>query len=444
MRSYSLPHSAFNLPHLENTMFTQPIPGARGRRRILDRQKKQLVVNAVSRGATMTEAAIAVNVSLRTVQREAREDSHFDQELRLAHADKAHPLDLMESAARTHWRAAAWLLERTNPEQYGRRSALSCTPFQFEEALKVVVEAALRLAPPENRASVYAELTAAGDTAFQAVFPTCGPGSRRLVERLPDTPLGDEQRMRRDTEPQFQRVIFQDGTGCITEPSLYKQPPRETPDRAAATVDEAADPFVAPYLKPRALPGGTPPSQPDAAPHSKPPALPGDNSPPRATVNARQKTPGQSPGLPTSGIEESIASASTASRNPADAQCANLTPTPTRNPNHPSPSQAPSPKPSPPAPRLSWRYFLRAAATIPTAPSTPTSDSITHPPILSHLSPKTSVATEFNPNDKPPRNAPVSREAVAVFDPEAQTRRERGVANNPHPNQSNPPSTLIT
>ena len=392
-------------------MFTHPIPRP-GRRRALDRQKKQLVVNAVSRGATMTEAAIAVGVSLRTVQREARQDSDFDQELRLAHADKAHPLDLMESAARTHWRAAAWLLERTNPEQYGRRSALSCTPFQFEEALKVVVEAALRLAPQENRAKVYAKLTEAGETAFKAVFPTCGPGSRRLVERLPKTPLVDEQSLEalRNTPPEVLPDL------CAPEP------PAGWLERAEAAQREA-NPHPAPYRKPRTRPEDRPPSQPAVAAPSKPPALPGDASPRRATVQAGQETPGQRPGLQTGEQRAAVPCAEAAEVNrraatdrdepdqqrptPAPQSAANLpTPTPTR-----LPSPTPSPETPTPASRLSWRYLLRAARTNPTAPVAPS--SITNPSILSHLSPKTRVATEFQLNDKNPTKPCPTTESIA-------------------------------
>jgi hypothetical protein len=144
----------------------------------------------------MTEAALTAGVSLRTVQREARLDPHFDQQLRQAHTDKPDPLVIMQSAARTHWRAAAWLLERTKPEDYGRRPASSCSPYQFEEALKVVIDAALRLAPPENHAHLYAELTAAGErNGLQGRLPQLRPYGRRLVQRLPATPLADAQRL---------------------------------------------------------------------------------------------------------------------------------------------------------------------------------------------------------------------------------------------------------
>ena len=424
-------------------MFSEPI---RGRRRTLDRQKKQLVVNAVSRGATMTEAAIAVGVSLRTVQREAREDSHFDQALCIAHTDKAHPLDLMESAARTHWRAAAWLLERTNPEQYGRRSALSCSPFQFEEALKVVVEAALRLAPPENRSKVYACLTETSETVFKAVFPTCGPGSRRLVERLPDTPLGDHERMRRNTEPQFQRVIFEDERGRITESSLHEQPPRQPPEPAPVTVEEAPDPHAAPPLKPRAQPGGRLESPPDATSHSNPPTLPGDGQ--RTTVKARQETPGQRPGLQVSEQAAPVTPSDERGYSRLPAEGASPPPSAPEGRRHGArgaspwikratkskpqrgdvapdlPPTAPTPESPPPASRLSWRYLFRAARTNPQTPTAPISSGITQPPFLS---PKTSFATKCNPSDKPPRHAPVSREAVAERGPEPEFHVNKSV-----------------
>ncbi|MBA3484171.1 MAG: hypothetical protein H0T51_20385 [Pirellulales bacterium] len=229
-----------------------------GRPRTLDRNKKTLLCDAVSRGASMTEAALTVGVSLRTVQREARLDPDFDHQLRQAHTDKPDPLAIMQSAARTHWRAAAWLLERTKPEDYGRRPASSCSPYQFEEALKVVIDAALRLAPPENHARVYAELTAASETAFKAVFPNYGPYGRHLVKRLPDTPLADAQRL-----------------------EVLRNPP---PDRIVP------DPFEpTAHLQPRALPGGRP-------------AL-------REAVTTGEETPGQRPGLKISEQVECVAAA---------------------------------------------------------------------------------------------------------------------------------------
>ncbi len=333
------------------------LASTRGRRRTLDRNKKTLLCDAVSRGATMTEAAFTVGVSLRTVQREARIDPDFDQKLRSAHTDKPDPLAMMQSAARTHWRAAAWLLERSNPENYGRRSASSCTPFQFDEAMKVVVEAALRLAPPENRAKVYAHLSAAAETAFKAVFPNYGPFGGRLVERLPDTPLTDAEHLEAIRNPPPHSVVPE---GIEASPAAVEAP-------------------APPALQPRALPGGRPPLQ--------------------EAVAALKETPGQRPGLQTSERQAVVQT------DPAENDKLAT--------NRPSPAAAPVPTPkrdsSPtPASRLPWQYILRAARTTPMVPSTPNSASITHPPILSHLSPKTGPATKFKHDEKPPDALPHS------------------------------------
>lgn len=167
----------------------------RGRRRALDCNKKNLIRDAVARGATLGQAAIGVGVSLRTVQREARLDPHFDHSLRTAQTVTPDPLSVMRSASRTNWRAAAWLLERTQPAEYGRRPACSCTPGQFNEALRVIIDAALALLPHEAHAAAYAHLVAASDTAFKAIFPNYGPWGRPLVQRLPATPLADAQEL---------------------------------------------------------------------------------------------------------------------------------------------------------------------------------------------------------------------------------------------------------
>jgi hypothetical protein len=166
-----------------------------GRRRTLDRNKKTQLANFIARGATVGEAAAAFGVSIRTVQREARRDPDFDQQLRGAQAATPDPLHIMESAARTHWRAAAWLLERTDPENYGRRAANSCSPFHFEQALLTVLEATLEMTAPDQHAAVYKHVHAACEAAFERAFPTYGPSRRRFAAQLKETPLTDAARL---------------------------------------------------------------------------------------------------------------------------------------------------------------------------------------------------------------------------------------------------------
>jgi hypothetical protein len=165
-----------------------------GRPRTLDRKKKSQICDLVAGGAKLAEAAVASGVSVRTIQRQVLRDPEFDHALRSAQAAPAEPLKLMQSAARTHWRAAAWLLEREDPERYGRRPASSCSPRQFNEALRTVLEAALMYAPPAVRSELFDHLERACEAAFQTVFPQIDRWGGRRQPQLPPTPLADQEK----------------------------------------------------------------------------------------------------------------------------------------------------------------------------------------------------------------------------------------------------------
>jgi hypothetical protein len=176
-------------------------PSIRGRRRFFDPQKKVEFCQLVDEGASVEEAAEKMDVSLRTVEREAKRDEDFDHELRLSQRSTPDPLKLMKGHARAHWRAAAWLLERTDPDQYARRPASSARPEQFEQALAFVLEAALEATAPERRAEAYQHVKAACDEAFKCVFPNYGPWDRRRPPSLPATPLADAEHLKRVRDP---------------------------------------------------------------------------------------------------------------------------------------------------------------------------------------------------------------------------------------------------
>src|SRR5688572_20798455 len=142
-----------------------------GRPRRLDFEKKDALCQLVAYGYTVDEAAGSLGVSPRTVRRELLRDQQFNRELLAAQRQPPNPAKIMQSAARTHWRAAAWLLERTDPERFGRRPPNSASPEQVQKALTIVVEAALEAAPPEERRAVYQHLQAAATRAFSGVFP---------------------------------------------------------------------------------------------------------------------------------------------------------------------------------------------------------------------------------------------------------------------------------
>ena len=165
----------------------------RGRRRILDPAKKSRLCELVAKEAySVEQAADALDVSLRTVQRERKFDQDFDHEVRLSLQQPPDPLKLMEHAARTHWRAAAWLFERRNPEEYARKPINTANTKQVWAALQFVTEAALRAVAPEQRVEVYNAIEAASKEAHDCCFPAFGPWGHPRRPKLPPTPLYDE------------------------------------------------------------------------------------------------------------------------------------------------------------------------------------------------------------------------------------------------------------
>jgi hypothetical protein len=163
------------------------------RRRIMGPDKKVKFCQLVRESHSLEEAAEWIDVSIRTVQRERKRDEDFDHEVRLALQATPDPLRLMENAARVHWRAAAWLLERTRPEQFARQPANTARDYQVEAALAMVLEAALAATAPEQRTALYQQVQPACAKAQQYCFPQLGPGGNLKKSKLPPTPLADDE-----------------------------------------------------------------------------------------------------------------------------------------------------------------------------------------------------------------------------------------------------------
>ncbi len=93
-----------------------------GRPRALDEAKKREVCALLSAGASMRYAGRYVGCSAKTIHNEARRDPDFGDHLRKSQlVAKLEPLRALRKKATTHWRAAAWLLERGDPEQFARQ-----------------------------------------------------------------------------------------------------------------------------------------------------------------------------------------------------------------------------------------------------------------------------------------------------------------------------------
>ena len=115
-----------------------------GRPRVLDDVKRGQISALVAAGCGLPAAARYVGCSVDTVRREALRNEEFRRELRNAEVrGQLEPLQAMRRAAGSHWRAAAWLLERTHPQQFDRRRSAACKPQELQAVVDAVVESAV-------------------------------------------------------------------------------------------------------------------------------------------------------------------------------------------------------------------------------------------------------------------------------------------------------------
>jgi hypothetical protein len=94
-------------------------------------------------GSTLRAAAQFVGVSASTVRREIGRNPRFGHRLDRARvARDLGPVHIVQEAAETDWRAAAWFLERTQPERFSKRPPNMVSEQELVSLLFRVQEAA--------------------------------------------------------------------------------------------------------------------------------------------------------------------------------------------------------------------------------------------------------------------------------------------------------------
>src|SRR4051812_24208195 len=92
------------------------MPNGAGRPLALDDAKRREICALVAGGCGLREAARYVRCNINTIRREAERNPEFDERLRNSETyAQLSPLRAMQHAVGTHWRAAAWMLERAFP-----------------------------------------------------------------------------------------------------------------------------------------------------------------------------------------------------------------------------------------------------------------------------------------------------------------------------------------
>jgi hypothetical protein len=143
----------------------------------LDQVKKDLIIVLVNQGASRREAAAFVKCHHTTIGRTAARDPKFAAKLsqvEMAASLGANGLIRRASEDPKYWRAAAWMLERRNPEDYAKRSPHTFTADQVVSLLASVCSAALPTVQPEKVEEFYKFF----DDAFDEVEEKAGPADK--------------------------------------------------------------------------------------------------------------------------------------------------------------------------------------------------------------------------------------------------------------------------
>lgn len=132
-----------------------------GRPHALDQVKRREICALVAAGCSLEWAAHYVGCSSRTIRREALRNEDFDEELRRAELSaQLNPLKALQNASSTHWRAAAWLLERTCPERFAKPDPIRLDREEVNDIIAALFEEINQAIPdPHLCLQVYQRLT---------------------------------------------------------------------------------------------------------------------------------------------------------------------------------------------------------------------------------------------------------------------------------------------
>lgn len=110
---------------------------------LLDWKKQKIIIAILSIGCSRKTAARYVGCAPASIQATAKADAKFQEQL--CQAEKNAEIEFMKcvhSAAQQerYWKAATWMLERLNPEDFGRKMPDSLPPAEIAKIITRLAE----------------------------------------------------------------------------------------------------------------------------------------------------------------------------------------------------------------------------------------------------------------------------------------------------------------
>jgi hypothetical protein len=166
-----------------------------GRPHVLDDSHCAEICELVAAGHSVAAVARLVGCNVKTIRRHAQRDETFACQLRAAEVNARNdPLKQLRRAASSNWRAAAWLLERSDPERFGKQTGAACRPEDVDRTFTRIMETVLeQLEGDQARRTMYNCLARVMEEESLHLF--LPPAARPKNRRRPITPLVDDQRL---------------------------------------------------------------------------------------------------------------------------------------------------------------------------------------------------------------------------------------------------------
>ncbi len=127
-------------------------------REVLDGIKRAKILALLTMGCSRRMAAKQAGFAASTITRTAERDLEFHSQIAEAEAQAdVRALRLISRTAQQekYWRVAAWMLERRNPDEYGRRAPFTFTGTQVEELLLRGLKDVVSAVPKERLPEVF-------------------------------------------------------------------------------------------------------------------------------------------------------------------------------------------------------------------------------------------------------------------------------------------------